>query len=171
MKTTNWQMIRFSSSIAAYCIIRLRIELLLLPWTQALGYSAGLAGNVFCFCLQDRKHLDWNILPVQTNNLLWHIQAHMDVLCLNGYPWLCGICVCSECHFFVGHLYVWFYNLVPVRQTGTWLFKLLRRCRLLKKNWGKSPSSAKFSRPSVSFFPLLLSRWLPMSTYPLTLSK
>ena len=102
MKTTNWQMIRFSSSIAAYCIIRLRIELLLLPWTQALGYSAGLAGNVFCFCLQDRKHLDWNILPVQTNNLLWHIQAHMDVLCLNGYPWLCGICVYSECHFFVG---------------------------------------------------------------------
>ena len=47
MKTTNYQMIRFSSGIAAYRTIRLGIELFLLPWTKALGYSVGLAGNVY----------------------------------------------------------------------------------------------------------------------------
>jgi len=47
MKTTKWQMIRFSAGITGYRIVRQSMELFLIPWFKSLGYSVGLAGNVF----------------------------------------------------------------------------------------------------------------------------
>ena len=47
MKKVDWQTARFASAMAGYRIIRLGVELSILPRMTQLGYSAGLAGNVF----------------------------------------------------------------------------------------------------------------------------
>ena len=43
----DWQTARFAAAIAGYRIIRLGVELSILPWITHLGYSAGIAGSVF----------------------------------------------------------------------------------------------------------------------------
>ena len=47
MKKGDWQTARFAAAIAGYRIIRLGVELSILPWITHLGYSAGIAGSVF----------------------------------------------------------------------------------------------------------------------------
>ena len=46
-KKGDWQTARFAAAIAGYRIIRLGVELSILPWITHLGYSAGIAGSVF----------------------------------------------------------------------------------------------------------------------------